>query len=198
MALSISGDKHIKTTDEKLLEQFLSSGDIDLLGALYKRYMPLVYGVCLKYLKNRDDAQDAVISIFEKLVSEVRKHSIQNFRPWLYVLAKNFCLMELRSAGSERLRMKKFTDESEAFMENGESMHPIDKEDSQIDRALAECIEKLKAEQRECVNLFYYKNKCYREIASLLKLDELKVKSHLQNAKRNLKLCLESVSEYGE
>ena len=60
-----------------------------------------------------------------------------------------------------------------------------------LDIALENCIEKLKGEQKKCIQQFYFENKCYNEIARNLLLDEKKVKSHLQNAKRNLKLCLE-------
>jgi RNA polymerase sigma-70 factor (ECF subfamily) len=55
-------------------------------------------------------------------------------------------------------------------------------------------MEQLKAEQRECVELFYYHQQCYKEISAALKLDENKVKSFIQNGKRNLKICLESKS----
>ncbi len=60
-------------SDESFLKQYRLSGNLEVLGNLYSRYMHLVYGVCLKYLKNRDDAKDAVMQIFEKLISELRR-----------------------------------------------------------------------------------------------------------------------------
>ncbi|MCK5135708.1 MAG: sigma-70 family RNA polymerase sigma factor [Bacteroidales bacterium] len=187
--LEISG-KHPDKSDGELLGKFQHSGNLDLLGELYSRYMHLVYGVSLKYLGDRDDAQDAVMQIFEKLITDLPRHKVQNFKNWLYVLTKNHCLMEIRSRKSAENRLEGLKIEQE-FMESGEELHPIDREDSSIEDALKECIEHLKAEQKQCIELFYYQKLCYQEIADSLKMEEKKVKSYLQNGKRNLKICLE-------
>jgi RNA polymerase sigma-70 factor (ECF subfamily) len=189
LMLEISG-KHPETTDEELLGQFRNSGNLDTLGELYSRYIHLVYGVSLKYLGNRSDAQDAVMHIFEKLVTELPKHDVLNFKSWLYVLSKNHCFMEIRSRKSADKRLEGLKTEQE-FMESVEELHPIDREDQSTEDALKECIEQLKTEQKACIDLFYYQNLCYREIAERLGMDEKKVKSLLQNGKRNLKICLE-------
>ncbi len=187
--LEISG-KHQKKSDEELLEKFKLSGNLDLLGELYARYMHLVYGVGLKYFKDRDEAQDVVMNVFEKLIVELPKQKVQNFKSWLYVITKNHCLMELRSRKSKDHKLEGLKIEQE-FMESSDEIHPIDREDDSIDKALKDCIEKLKSEQKQCIELFYYKKLCYQELAETLKLDEKKVKSYLQNGKRNLKICLE-------
>ncbi len=187
--LEISG-KHPDKTDQELLRQFRDSGSLDLLGELYSRYIHLVYGVSLKYLADRSDAQDAVMHIFEKLITELPKHEVSNFKSWLYVMTKNHCFMELRSRKTAVKRMEELKIEQE-FMESGMEMHPIDREDRSIEEALKDCIEKLKSEQKTCIELFYYEKKCYREISDQLSMDEKKVKSFLQNGKRNLKICLE-------
>jgi RNA polymerase sigma-70 factor (ECF subfamily) len=177
--------------DPVLLEEYRNTGELKILGALYARYMSLVYGVCLKYLQNREDAGDAVMQIFEKLITEVNRHEIQNFRSWLYVLSKNFCLMKLRSEKSGERRMNVWAKEQPDSVEFFPDLHPLDAEDRDEHSALLECIEKLKDEQRDCIRLFYYQNWSYRQIAEILHMEEKKVKSHLQNAKRNLKICLE-------
>jgi RNA polymerase sigma-70 factor (ECF subfamily) len=179
------------TTDDELIADFTFSGDLDILGELYSRYMHLVYGVCLKYLRNKDEASDAVMQIFEKLINDIPKQKIENFRSWLHVVTKNYCLMQLRSDKSKRERLEEWMNDPVVFMENNITMHPVDEERTDIDKRLSECIEKLKDEQKECVLLFYFENKCYKEISGSLAIDEKKVKSHLQNAKRNLKICLE-------
>lgn len=76
-------------------------------------------------------------------------------------------------------------------MESPRELHPIDKEGLIDEAVLEKCIEHFAGEQKECIRLFYFDNKSYREIAATLKQDEKKVKSHLQNGKRNLKICLE-------
>jgi RNA polymerase sigma-70 factor (ECF subfamily) len=187
--LEISG-KHPDSTDEDLLLQFNNSGSLDTLGELYSRYMHLVYGVALKYLGNRDEAKDAVMHIFEKLIGDLPGHEVRNFKSWLYVLTKNHCLMQIRSQKSADGRMDGFKIEQE-FMESEQEMHPIDREEQSMDEALKDCIAQLKREQKQCIELFYYEKRCYQEIAEKLGMNEKKVKSYLQNGKRNLKICLE-------
>jgi RNA polymerase sigma-70 factor (ECF subfamily) len=191
MIFKLTGKKSIKRTDEDLLKEFRTSGDLKVLGELYSGYMHLVYGVCLKYLRDRDESMDAVMQIFEKLITEVPKHNIENFRSWLHVVTKNFCLMQIRSHKTQSEKQNDWIAESEHFMENTSELHPIDDEEADMEKTLQECIERLKDEQKECIRQFYFDNRCYNEIAVNLNLDEKKVKSHLQNGKRNLKLCIE-------
>jgi RNA polymerase sigma-70 factor (ECF subfamily) len=177
--------------DEELLKKFTQTGDLQVLGELYSGYMHLVYGVCLKYLKDKEESKDAVMQIFEKLIIEIPKHKIDNFRSWLHAVTKNYCLMQLRSNKSHIVKLEEWINESISFMESSTVLHPIDEITIDIEYTLEQCIGRLKDEQRECIRQFYYDNRCYLEIADNLGIDEKKVKSHLQNAKRNLKLCLE-------
>jgi RNA polymerase sigma-70 factor, ECF subfamily len=180
--------------DDHLLNEFRSGSDLKVLGELYARYVHLVYGVCLKYLKGREEAQDGVMQIFEKLIIEVPKHKIGNFRSWLYVVTKNYCLMQLRSDCSEKEKFIEWKNDQMIFMETAVDLHPLDKEENAnvVDKALEDCIEKLKEVQQKCIRQFYFGNRCYNEISALLGIDEKMVKSNLQNGKRNLKLCLEA------
>ncbi len=181
-----------KNKEQELLEKFSESRDPMYLGEIFSAYMHLVYGVCLKYFKERERSMDAVMQIFEKLLSEVPKQDIQNFKGWLYVVTRNFCLMELRSSKSKTVKEKRYIEEEKIFMESEEIMHPVDEDGPDLNIALRECIESLKNEQKECIRLFYYNDKCYEEISRILNTEEKKVKSHLQNGKRNLKICLEN------
>lgn len=191
MAIFKTGSiKHPKP-DEVLLAEFSSTGNLEVLGELYTRYMHLVYGVCLKYLKDRDEAMDSVMQIFEKLITDIPKQKIENFSSWLHVVTKNYCLMQLRSKKSKDEKFNEWLNDPGIFMENSNYLHPIDRDEQDLDKELEDCIEHLKEEQKECIRLFYYENRCYQEISEDLKTDEKKVKSHLQNAKRNLKICLE-------
>jgi RNA polymerase sigma-70 factor (ECF subfamily) len=191
MHFKIQGKQSHHKTDEELIDEFTSSGSLEVLGELYSQYMHLVYGVCLKYLKERDDAKDAVMQIFEKIITEIPKQSIGNFRGWLYVVTRNFCLMHLRSMKSQDEKLIEWANDTSVFMEYSSALHPIDEDGEEMEKDLEDCIKRLKDEQAESIRLFYYENRCYSEIAACLNTDEKKVKSHLQNAKRNLKLCLE-------
>jgi RNA polymerase sigma-70 factor, ECF subfamily len=191
MIFRIPFSKKKERSEKELLNEFRQTGDLETLGELYSGYMHLVYGVCLKYLKDRDESMDSVMQIFEKLIEEIPRHNIDNFRSWLHVVARNFCLMKLRSGKHISEKMSEWINDSASFMENEEEMHPIDEIVSRTDRALEDCIAKLKEEQKSCIRMFYFENKCYNEIAATLSMDEKKVKSYLQNGKRNLKICLE-------
>ena len=181
-------------SDEELVRLFREKQDLELLGVLYKRYMYLVYGVCMKYFKNREDSQDAVMQIFEVLVKDIPRFEIQNFKGWLYTVSRNHCLMHLRKNSKEKNRHPEIS--AAVFMESTVVMHPIEEEsDVDMQERLKICLEQLKEEQRRCVELFYYQQQCYKEIATELNMGEEKVKSYIQNGKRNLKICLESKAE---
>jgi len=180
-----------KLSDEELISIYCKNHDPEILGTLYKPYMYLVYGVCMKYLKNREDSQDAVMQIFEVLVKDIPRFEIRNFRSWLYGVTRNYCLMYLRRNSKQKDSYSDFF--ADLFMESTVASHPIEEEtDGELFERLKACMEKLKEEQRICVEHFYYKKQCYKEIATELNIGEQKVKSFIQNGKRNLKICLET------
>lgn len=176
-------------SDQELISRYKKSGDIKWAGKFYDRYTHLVYGVCLKYLQNREDSKDAVMQIFEKIIDELRTHEVLNLKSWLYVVSRNFCLMEIR----KRKRTTDISDDmenSELFiMESPDDLNPI--EGQLDDIKLKKCLEELSSEQKRCIELFYYKEMCYKEISKITNYDIKKVKSYMQNGKRNLKNCMD-------
>jgi len=175
--------------DDELLAHYRGSGDVAVLGKLYQRYMPLVYGVCLKYLKDEEQAKDAVMAIFEELTDKVHKHDIKQFRNWLYVLSRNYSLMQLRAG--KKMEMVALDE----VMENGAFLHPDSGNKEETMLALERCLEKLNDDQKQSINLFYLDNKCYKEIVDLTGFSLNEVKSFIQNGKRNLKICMEKNGE---
>lgn len=173
-------------SDAELVHQYKTEGDINVLGELYGRYMELVYGVCLKYFKEPEEAKDAVINIFEELVTKLKKYEVSNFKSWLYQLAKNHCLMKIRSRKSQPVTIDV---EIMHLGENNHLDHIADKE-AQLN-GMENCIEQLPSEQKQAIQLFYLKEKCYKEIADLTEKDINKVRSFIQNGRRNLKICME-------
>ncbi len=173
--------------DPELVRQYKKSGDLGILGQLFSRYTSLVYGVCLKYLRDREDAKDAVMQVFEKLVQSLKEHQVDNFKSWLYVTTRNHCLMQLRS------RKGKFKEEiTPHLMESELLLHLEDEPELEQNLTkLEKCIEELAAEQKMCVQLFFLREKCYQDITGLTGFDLGKVKSYIQNGKRNLKICME-------
>ena len=183
----LSAKDHSTFSDLELVAQYKASGNLSLVGALYNRYMTLVYGVCLKYLKDREESRDAVMQIFEKLIIILKQHEITHFKSWLYVTSRNHCLMALRAK-----KGRNFEAISGDFMENEMLLHLPDEPEMETNLSkLEKCIEHLVAEQKDCVKLFYMQQKCYKEIVEITGFNDNKVKSYIQNGKRNLKLCME-------
>ena len=177
------------TADEALLNSYHKNRDLAVLGKLYEKYMPLVYGVGLKYFKDEEAAQDAVMAIFEELAQKVHQHEIKQFRSWLYVLSRNYCLMQLRAG------KKMETVALDEFMEFTPVLHPDTENREEAMQALERCMDKLTSAQKESVKLFYLDEKCYKEVADITGFTMNEVKSYIQNGKRNLKICLEKNSE---
>lgn len=175
--------------DIKLLKAYRESGDVAVLGRLYEQYMPLVYGVCLKYLKEEELAKDAVMSIFEELIEKVLRHEVKQFRSWLYVLSRNYCLMQLRSG--KKMEMVAL----DGIMEFTPFLHHEDNNKEAAMVALEKCMQKLNETQKQSIDLFYLNNKCYKEIVDITGFTLNEVKSFIQNGRRNLKICLEKISE---
>jgi RNA polymerase sigma factor (sigma-70 family) len=175
--------------DDQLLNSYRRSGELVVLGKLYERQMPLVYGVCLKYLKEPERAQDAVMAIFEELITKAKQHDIKQFKSWLYVVSRNYCLIQLR--GGKKMEMVNVDD----FMESTPFLHHEDENKETVLKTLEQCMERLAENQKTTVNLFYIREKCYKEIAETTGFTLNEVKSYIQNGKRNLKICMERNSE---
>lgn len=179
-------------TDEELIELYRSTDDLAHLGTLYERYVELVFGVCLKYLKERTKAEDAVMNIFEKLVEKTKTQDIRDFRPWLYVLAKNHCLMQLRKK-NHTVSFDDLTPSAKAeVVQSAGVVHPLDEEPQNgEEQALQACMEQLSPPQRKCIEEFYLKGKSYKEISAESGEALGTVRSKIQNGRRNLRICME-------
>jgi len=184
--------KYNNYSDNDLINKFLESGDNLFIGLLYERYGHLVLGLCIKYLKNKDEAQDLVIQIFTDLIKDLKKHKIQFFKSWLYVYSKNFCLMELRKRQRELKKELELKENVHLIMDFSNPEHLKEKENQIVLMELA--IEQLNTEQKLCIELFYLKNKSYNEIIEITGYSNNEVKSHIQNGKRNLKLKMDALS----
>lgn len=177
-------------TDKELAAAFKESLDINYLGILYQRYMDLVFGVCLKYFKDTEKSKDAVMDIFEELNSKLRQHDVDNFKAWLHVLARNYCLMKIRSP-----RNMKTTEFNADFMQSVQLPHLSNEvfEKEETYELLERCMDALPADQLHSIKLFFQQKKCYKEIAEITGYDWNKVRSYIQNGKRNLKICMEQM-----
>ena len=174
-------------TDEELLEKYKDSGNSEFFGQLYNRYIPLVYGLCLKYLQNEDKAQDAVMEIFENLMPKITGYEIKVFKTWLYSVAKNHCFYILKANKRELV-----VDFDSNLMESDDIITLLGEDvDLEKEDALNYCMAKLSEPQRITVTKFFYEELSYVDIVEATGYDLKSVKSYLQNGKRNLKICIE-------
>jgi RNA polymerase sigma factor (sigma-70 family) len=174
-------------SDAELLALYQQNQQQELLAQLFLRYNDLVYGTCIKYLSDQDIAKDAVMDIYQGLLEKVKNHNIDNFKSWLYVVTKNHCLMQIRK--NKKQQTVEF-DGQVMQSEDFSHLESVFEKERQMDK-LSGCMEKLNNEQRQTVRLFYLENKCYNEITNITGFDWNKVRSLVQNGRRNLKNCME-------
>jgi RNA polymerase sigma-70 factor (ECF subfamily) len=186
----VNGEKYQNITDNELLEKFYLDRDNEWLGILFKRYTLLLLGVCIKYLKDEDEAKDSVQQIFLKTITELNKYRVEYFKSWIYMVAKNHCLMKLRD------RQGKYTAD---LTDNISSVHTEQEHEERLRHIernntlelMNVALKELGEEQRQCLISFYLQKKSYQEIAEASGFSMLQVKSYIQNGKRNLKIILD-------
>ncbi|GAB4282361.1 MAG: sigma-70 family RNA polymerase sigma factor [Marinilabiliales bacterium] len=169
-----------KLSDIDLIDKYKQSGNSDFIGVLFERYYALCYGVCLKYLKDKEKSKDVVINVFEKILNSSDNLEISSFNSWLYSVAKNQCLMLLRT---EKRRVER----EKIYSENIDLSINIDNE---AHKELVQAVKQLDSGQKECISLLYFEKKSYKEISEITGYPMKKVKSYIQNGKRNLKKIL--------
>lgn len=175
-----------KLPEEELLKLFLETENSLAIGELYHRYIPLVYGLCLKYLTDKNKAEDAVMDIFENVRIKLPQYDVKNFRTWLYSVSKNHCLQVLRKE-----KRNTFIKIEDAFVENDDFFTLLDRSQTKEEfDALSHCLETLSEEQKKSIEFFYLEEKSYADIVEITGYALSKVKSYIQNGKRNLKSCL--------
>jgi RNA polymerase sigma factor (sigma-70 family) len=175
-------------TEQELVTNYRQTGDKIFLGELFRRYNHLVFGVCMKYLKDEENSKDAVMLIFEKLMTELLKHEITHFKTWLYSVSKNHCLMYLRSEKNREEKLVEMKNNFGGVMESSGFMNLNNEYETESRlKNLEKGIDLLNEGQKICIELFYLKEMCYNEISEKTGYSLNEVKSYIQNGKRNLK-----------
>ncbi|MFZ1529337.1 MAG: sigma-70 family RNA polymerase sigma factor [Ferruginibacter sp.] len=180
------------TDDKELLELFYKESDNEVLGILLQRYTMLLLGVCMKYLKNEEEARDAVQQVFLKVINELHKYKVDYFKSWLYMVAKNYCLMKLRDKGKLPVEIN---DRILATPDEADGRDAFRQKDISLNN-LETALQLLNKEQQLCVTLFYLQKQTYQQISASSGFSVMQVKSHIQNGKRNLKIHLEKMQQH--
>ena len=184
-------------SDQDIITRYKEDQDPEWIGVLFKRYTHLVFGVCMKYLRNEEDSKDAVMQVFENLIHHLLEHEVKNFKSWLYTITRNHCLMQMRkNQSTNKYREFELNRLHESIMESAETMHlNNEKELEQVFDRLSDGIKMLSEEQSICIDLMYLQEKSYKEIAEITGYDLKQVKSYIQNGKRNLQNILQKDHE---
>ena len=185
-------DKHAEFSDQQLLENYYQDGKAEWLGILLPRYTLLLLGVCMKYLRNEEEAKDCVQQVFLKAITELNKYKVDYFKAWIYMVAKNHCLMKIRDKqGRQSVEIKDHHVQTTDELLDG---NPHIEKDELLSR-MSTALEHLNDEQKQCIILFYLEKRSYQEIVERTGYTLMQVKSHIQNGKRNLKIMLEKKRE---
>lgn len=182
------------SSDEELLKHYKQSGNKELFADLFKKHVSVVYGTCLFYLQDKDEAQDATMQLFEKLLLDINNREIENFKGWLSFVVRNHCISIIRKNKSQNKNLKSYHEfeYEDVNYEIEEKINAVSDED--MLENMKQCLPQLKENQRLCVELFYLNNKSYQDIANETGFSLNEIKSYIQNGKRNLKLLLESAA----
>lgn len=183
----MKNDQYAHISDKQLLERFYADHNNHWLGILLQRYTLLLLGVCMKYLKNEEKAKDGVQQVFLKAITELPKYRVNYFKSWIFKVAKNYCLMQLRDNPDRNTEIK----EEMAFSpEEDNGVKTKIEKDRQLE-LMDESLRELNNEQKLCVTLFYLEKRSYQEITEQTGYSISQVKSFIQNGKRNLKILLD-------
>ncbi len=184
---------HDHKEDKELLAHFYHDHNNEWLGILLKRYTMLLFGVCMKYLKNEEEAKDAVQQVYVKVINELQKYPVEYFKSWLYMVAKNYCLMKLRDKGKYTTELK---EELVATPAEQTDLQELIQKDHTLEH-MSMALLQLNKEQQLCVTLFYLEKKTYQQVSEQTGFNMMQVKSHIQNGKRNLKIIIERMQKNG-
>jgi len=182
----VNEDRYNHISEQDLLNRFYTDQNKEWLGILLQRYTILLLGVCMKYLKNEEAARDAVQQIFLKAITELGKYRVDYFKSWLYMIAKNYCLMQFRDKNRHPVEL---SDQLQLPVDN--DILPDIREKEKLLDWMHEGLQNLNGEQQQCVTLFYLEKKSYQQISQETGFSLLQVKSFIQNGKRNLKVMIE-------
>jgi len=175
-------------SDDELIVLFKSTHNNEYIGDLFNRYIHLVYGISIKYLKDKEESKDAVMQIFEKLLSDLKKYEVASFKHWLFMVTKNYCLLQIQHKSSFINKQKEYY-KSQDIYEEPDTLEKFEVKENQL-KGLDVVLPLLKGEQKVCIDLFYFQEKSYNEISDHTGYSVSQVKSYIQNGKRNLKILL--------
>ncbi len=194
MPSSLKQQQFDRQIDISQIREFRSSGNKNALAEVYNKYIHLVYGLGLKYFQNRGKAQQLIIDVFKMLVDQAKNSDIANVRNWIYMCAKDLCFKQADEDSISTEQKNDWNNEKKILENNRLRINPIDS-DLSTNYSLRNCVDNLYQPQKNCVKMFYFQSKSYREIAQKLDITENEVKQNISSAKQILKKCVDPSHE---
>ena len=181
-------NKNPEWSDERLITAYISTENASYVGELFCRYSDMIFGLCLKHLKNVQESEDASYELFELMISKLKTQQIMIFKPWLYRTSTNFCIDKLRKSKTNIIIS--LDDRFETVRDSLDISADFSEREALLAR-IDHCLKQLNDDQKVCIDLFYFQEKSYQDIAQQLNISWSTTRSYIQNGKRNLKICME-------
>lgn len=163
------------TTDEAALVGRCLRGDADAIQALVDRFQAEVYGLCVKLLSNRHDAEDVCQEVFLRIFRSLRRwDSTRPLKPWIMSIAINRC----RTWMSQRSRRPELVD----YLQDTAPDRPAD-DSQELVREIEAALGDLREEYRTVFVLFHEQGQPYEDIADVLDRPVGTIKTWLHRAR---------------
>jgi len=175
------------TTDDQLIAAY-KDGDQRAFDVLFKKHLHRILGICANTLEQEEDCKDVTMDMYVVLRRELVRHEIHHFEGWLYTIVRNYCLKLIRERKQQQ-QMETLDGPWAAFLQETNNLQQ-QYQDEELMLNLKKAIQELKPDQKECISLFYLDGHSYKEIAEATGLSLNKVKSNIQNGKRNIRIAL--------
>lgn len=176
-----------KAKNDLLLVNEAKKGNEKAFASLMNRYRDSIYYMLLKMVNNPSDAEDLTIEAFGKAFRNIDSYTPRYaFSTWLFMIATNNCIDFVRKKQSSPIPFDQGNEGMDNLTSNIQSDLPDPEETLINDQKIAilrKIVNQLKSPYREIIELRYYKEYSYEEIASELNMPIGTVKAQLYRAK---------------
>ena len=182
--------------DDELLRR-MAGGDEQALGIFYDRWNPLVHGVVLRILRQRDDVEDVVEETFWQAWRQASRYegSRGSAQTWLLTIARSRALDRVRALKRQREEPLDGESGSAAVVQASDSDASMGAESAERRTIVLAALSELPAEQREALELGYYSGLSQSEIATRTGEPLGTIKTRMRLAMQKLKVRLQVLRE---
>lgn len=177
-------------TDEEIVSQ-IQIGNKEAFGKLIERYEAKMLRYANRFLFDPDNAKDAVQEVFIKVYINIASFdNSKKFSPWLYRIAHNNFINEIKKNKREPLSFVDF----DVFLPYLKSVENPDQNllDEELKQSLDSYINKINVRYKEILILYYFEDLSYKEISDVLHIPVSSVGIRLSRAKNAIRKLMKS------